>query len=492
MVTRKAAHEKQEHALSFTFESVPDKPDLNEMRRASDQRDAPAIDSPALSHESADMNTALKTVVNDGRPSRTRLAVLWIVVLAVVCGMVGLFLSALLDVGQPVVAQQDDASMPRPHETAGQTCLRLSENPTDYISSEQMARRTAARLASCKQAFAAEPDNMHLKVAVARAMPIEQRAESVALLREAAARNDAEAWYEIYESHKSWDRGNLDKVPVVPRAEADRALHRAAELGHPFATQMLAILLDRGSTVKRDPAAARYWAERAVANPAKGESRGDLQVLLGRLLVTSDKPEERARGIDLLERLSGRFGAKTALANAIRGEDPVRARGLLEEALRPDPGGATPALAEMLIKGEGGPADPKRALKMLTQGKNMAAAAGGLGQLYLEGKLVPRDVQEAVRLIGMAGQWDLEARQQVIRLLAENPDVREQNPQRILYFAVEAAELDEPGAMAALIDLKLSENPQFRDRPGACRLIETAAKRGDQAAVRRLPECPAN
>ena len=29
----------------------------------------------------------------------------------------------------------------------------------------------------------------------------------------------------------------------------------------------------------------------------------------------------------------------------------------------------------------------------------------------------------------------------------------------------EAAELDEPGAMAALIDLKLSQNAQFQDRP---------------------------
>ena len=318
--------------------------------------------------------------------------------LAVVGGMVALFLSALSDVGQPLVARHDDASMPRPHESAAQTCLRLSENPTEYLSGEAMERRTETRLASCRQAFAAAPDNTQLKVAVARAMPIEQRAESVALLREAAAQNDAEAWYEIYESHKSWDRGDLRKVPVVPRAEADLALHRAAELGHPFATQMLAVLLDRGTTVKRDPAAARYWAERAVAIPAKDESRGNLQVLLGRLLVTSDKPEERARGIDLLERLSkiGQFGAKTELANAIRGEDPVRARALLEEALRPDPGGATPALAEMLIKGEGGPANPKRALKMLTGRKDMASASGVLGQLYLEGKLVPRDVQQAV------------------------------------------------------------------------------------------------
>jgi hypothetical protein len=86
----------------------------------------------------------------------------------------------------------------------------------------------------------------------------------------------------------------------------------------------------------------------------------------------------------------------------------------------------------------------------------------------------------------------LDAQQQVIRLLAENPGVRERNPERVLYFATEAAELDELGTMAALIGLKLSEHPQFQDRPGACKLIETAAKRGDQAAARRLSECRAN
>jgi TPR repeat protein len=201
-----------------------------------------------------------------------------------------------------------------------------------------------------------------------------------------------EAYYWIYESPKSWDRGHLDRPRLVTRAEADRALHMAAQLGHPFATQMLAILLDRGSTVKRDPAAARYWAERALANPAKDTTRGDLAVLLGRLLVTSEKPEERARGLDLLERTSkaGVFGAKRELAKAIRHEDPVRARALLEEARSPDPGGAKPLLAEMLIAGEGGPADPKRALSLL-RSAHTAGAEGVLGRLYLEGKLVPRD-----------------------------------------------------------------------------------------------------
>jgi hypothetical protein len=44
----------------------------------------------------------------------------------------------------------------------------------------------------------------------------------------------------------------------------------------------------------------------------------------------------------------------------------------------------------------------------------------------------------------------------------------------------------------ALIDLKLSQNAQFRDKPGGCALAERAAESGDEAAARRLSECGAN
>ena len=70
--------------------------------------------------------------------------------------------------------------------------------------------------------------------------------------------------------------------------------------------------------------------------------------------------------------------------------------------------------------------------------------------------------------------------------------MRVDDPKRVLYFAAEAAELDEPGAMAALIELKLSDNAQFHDRPGACKLIGTAAGRGDRTVTQRLAECRAN
>ena len=47
-----------------------------------------------------------------------------------------------------------------------------------------------------------------------------------------------------------------------------------------------------------------------------------------------------------------------------------------------------------------------------------------LGQLTLEGKLVPRDIQEAVNLIDRASSYDFDARMQVVRLLAEYPETR--------------------------------------------------------------------
>jgi TPR repeat protein len=440
-----------------------------------------------------DMVTPPPLPAHIGQPSQTRVIMLWLALFAIVCAVVGLFLSpSSPEESEPAVAQVEPLSP----AAAGETCLKLSQNPSEYLTDKAMQRRQELRQLSCNMALAAQPENTRWQVAVARALPYEQKSRSLAMFREAAALGDAEAYYELYEHHRVWDRGDLDKVPNVSRAEAESALRKAAELGHPYSIRMLANLLERGTTVKRDRAAARVWAERAIANPAKDESRGDLYLVLARLLVTSDNPQERARGLDILEKLiaSGRYqyGAKTELANAKRKEDPVRARKLLEEARRDDPGGAIPPLAEMLISGEGGPADPKRAVSLLKSSSDGAFIKGALGQLYLEGKLVPKDVREAVRLIGIAGQWDLDMRQQVVRLLAEYPEVRDSNPKRVLYFAVEAAELGEPGAMAALIDLKMSKNPQFQDRPGACKLIETAAKSGDQAMTERLAECRAN
>jgi TPR repeat protein len=445
------------------------------------------------------MVTPPKTPANDSLPSLTRAIVLSSGLLAF-----GLVVALSLPTGR---SARPEAVKPEPvltAENAAELCRSLFEEPKESIDDGAKRRRWDLRAESCKKAYDADPANLGLKVAVARNLPYAQKAQAIAMLREAASQGSAEAYYDIYDHHRTWDRGDLDKAQLVTRIEAAQALQKAAELGHLSAARTLVRRLENGDIVKRDIAAARYWAERIVASPAKSPSQGDL-LTLGSLLAASDTPDERARGLDILERLDAPgtylYGAKRELALAIRKQDPIRARALLEEARRPDAGGATVPLAEMLIAGEGGPADPKRALSMLT-GKSWIPmvesassswmAKGMLGRLALEGKLVPRDIQEAVNLLNIASSYDFDTRMQVLRLLAEYSQTRVSHPKHTLYYAMEAAELDEPGAMKVLIALKLSANAQFHDRPGACKLIETAVSRGDQGMAARLAECRKN
>ena len=429
-----------------------------------------------------------KIPANDGLPPLMRAVVL-------ATGLLAFGFVVALWLPTQSATALSEATKPLPvltAENAVELCGQLFEEPREYVDDDAKRRRWDLRRESCKMAFEADPGNADLKTAYARNLPHAQKTEAIVLLREAAAQGSAEAYHQIYEHHRSWERGDLDKVPLVTRDEAVQALRKAAELGHLFAMQMLIRQLEDGDILKRDPAAARIWAARVVAKDA---SKGSM-LTLGRLLAASDKPDERTRGLGILEGLNAagqpyQFGARRALALAIRKDDPVRARTLLEDARRTDSGGAIVPLAEMLIAGEGGPADPKRALSLLKGPSDSWMAEGMLGRLTLEGKLVPRDVQKAVTQIDRASAWDLDARLLVVRLLAEFPDMRVNGPKRVLYDAMQAAELDEPGAMAALIALKLSANAQFQDRPGACKLIETAVGRGDQSMAQRLADCRA-
>lgn len=94
-----------------------------------------------------------------------------------------------------------------------------------------------------------------------------------------------------------------------------------------------------------------------------------------------------------------------------------------------------------------------------------------------------------IPLIGYEGVWNVDVDTELLKILADHPEVRVERPEKALYRAIEAAELGEAGALAALVALKLSENVQFRDPPGACKLIETAVDRGDQAWRSRREAC---
>ena len=218
-----------------------------------------------------------------------------------------------------------------------------------------------------------------------------------------------------------------------------------------------------------------------------------MAITLGSVLVKSAKPEERQEGIRLLEGVAhGRGNAIGILADAVRAEDPVRARKLYEEAIKLWPG-YSGYLADMLLKGEGGPKNERRAVSLVGGGwwgraSDAPSVRAMYGRLLVEGRLVTRDVKKGIELI-FQGSNDYNTRLELIRALVANPQVPLDYPDGFLYDATVAAELGEPGALAALVDLKLSRHVQFADKPGGCALLEQAAKSGDPIAVSRAGEC---
>ena len=296
--------------------------------------------------------------------------------------------------------------------------------PADQIPWDQHERVYNQWAGICEQALKTDGGDISVKTAAARAYGASgQREKEIVLLREMAAQNDAQAMLDIYYMHNSFDRGHPERPQIVKRAEAEQSLRKAAELGNADAILRLATLLERGDTVKRDNAEAIRWTERAISNPAKDWRPIDMQVRLGRLLAKSDNSTEKVRGIALLEKLAqaGPYNAKTGLAEAIRVVDPVRARSLFEQSLKGDPGGAIPPLADMLIRGEGGPADPKRAVSLLSnvRGSDVPGVKGAAGMLYIDGKLVPRDMKKGIDLFRTWAAWDYDARLQLMKLLID-------------------------------------------------------------------------
>ena len=88
--------------------------------------------------------------------------------------------------------------------------------------------------------------------------------------------------------------------------------------------------------------------------------------------------------------------------------------------------------------------------------------------------------------------WNDDTRLQVLRAFAANPDVRIERPEEVLYDTLQAAELEEPRAVKAWIDLKLPGHVPFGDRPGGCVLLARITASDQTAARRRSAQCGAS
>jgi TPR repeat protein len=383
----------------------------------------------------------------------------------------------------PLAAEEGPASQ----------CLSYVNKDWDINDQAGFERDLKTWRTSCQQALYADPENTKIMASLGNAWSSAGfKHISLPLTRAAAAKGDPDANFELYTLHQSFSR-RLGRAPYVAREEAEKALRRSAELGHALAVQTLTRHLERGTLVKRDLIEAALWAERSAKNPPRGSYPGDLDVIFGRILVSLDDPAQRQRGLDLLAGLK-RSDASAHYADAIRATDPVRARKIYEDLLGAQEAHVAPPLADMLFKGEGGPADRKRAVDLLDGGSwfgDSPALRAHYGRLLVEGRHVTPDPQKGVDYMSYMTQWSIDWRHEVMGLLARHPDLRLKYPDGMFYDAVEAVEIGEPGAAMALVDLQLSANQQFRDLQSGCALAEWAAGNGEEKAKARLKDCTA-
>ena len=81
----------------------------------------------------------------------------------------------------------------------------------------------------------------------------------------------------------------------------------------------------------------------------------------------------------------------------------------------------------MLLKGEGGPKNERRAVSLVGGGwwgraSDAPSVRAMYGRLLVEGRLVTRDVKKGIELI-FQGSNDYDTRLELIRALVANPDV---------------------------------------------------------------------
>jgi TPR repeat protein len=359
----------------------------------------------------------------------------------------------------------------------------------DFTKPRDWDRVAAIAADACKNAADASPADHAIQRHYADALLRSTRiADAVAVLQPLAQKGDANAAYMIFDIHLTRERG-IERPPVVGRAAAEGFLRQAADAGHPQAMYDIAAFSHFGGPIKRDAAAALMWATRSVEKPPQDEDRS--KNLLGELLTAPDQPAaNHERGLALLESLVAKDNqpARVSLAKAIRtGDkaDPARARTLLEEALKAEYHDAFAPLAAMLIAGEGGTKDVARALTLLRDKRVQmnADALAALGRLHLEGRVVRREPRTAIGMMEFLASRDVDTRMQVAELLVTHTAARLHNPKGFLYYMAEAADVGEPGATMALVNLKLSRHDQLRDETAGYELAEKIADSDDRALV---------
>ncbi|MBW8908714.1 MAG: sel1 repeat family protein, partial [Mesorhizobium sp.] len=289
--------------------------------------------------------------------------------------------------------------------------------------------------------------------------------------------------YEFYSVHRNDDADAGS--PAVSRETALDALRKSADAGHLTALVALLNQYGNGPLLRRDARKAVETARRIIDAPVQGQSPGEwdarvraaMPMLIAQATLEKDgfTSDEQKKAFDAVE-VDAKAGTASsgrsmhAYITALRlgrgtQQDAAKARQMLEARIGQD-NDAIPMLADMLAKGEGGPADGKRAIAMLRDATKKVAAAGPmLAGLLTDGKFVGRQPRAAMQLLDAS--WDLDAGIRLAGLILDYDGAQIDNPERLIERLSDGAEAGEPGAALALARLQLSDDQQFKNEDQA-------------------------
>lgn len=364
-----------------------------------------------------------------------------------------------------------------------------------------------ALIRACATAREAHPDDDRLRLMALRAEAAHfgtRLDRLVPPIRTLSLKGDAEADYLLYALYRSPLQDGEPDGHGIAREEAVAGLRRAASAGH---QQALIALLEeerQGPLLRRDPAGAIATARKLEALPPQGPRGGvteadarDLGASSLATLILTTPGLDAATYAEGYRRLTAIRTAEPdalewPLAAALlhgRGTamDPAAARRLLEAAVAAGRFQGAGLLAAMLVAGEGGPADGRRAIALLSDPKARFApgAASLLATLLTDNRFVGPDPNRAA--LTLAGSVDIDDAIRAVPLLA---DYQTPLPRAAVYLQrlEDAATAGEPGAARALAELRLSGHPAFRDETAGRAILIRLAASGDGDAAWRVAE----
>lgn len=353
-------------------------------------------------------------------------------------------------------------------------------------------------IAACRDAAMAFPDEQRFAIQLARAMYLDFKSADVVVptLQRFADNGHIEAQFMMYRAHAS----KLD--PMRNPAEANRMmnyLRNAAEAGHAMAIVEMRSLRRSGGLLKRDNVEALRWADRWANLPSQGpggeweyqkkfEEVGKLYGAAMRIFFKEVSAEDKKKAFVLIKDM---YDAGNAMALDIYGialrdgegvdKQPEAARAVFERGIAARNSSAAVELARMLINGEGGPRDVKRAIDLLYAKPTHFGPprAEIIAKLFLSNEFVGRDPRRVIQAM-QDTPGTIEDHMTLAGLLEDHQ--AKVNKTSLINKLSLAAAVGEPGAAMALAKLKLSRNSDFRDEAGARELLDLLARDGDKDA----------